>query len=314
MGIRRLIGKQLRTLSARMLPLIAYFSLIFGRRVRGDGSSVQILEVRDRKSDLTVVSFAGIAALHGGMVNFEFTELLRKFAFEPNVVFVRDPLCSCYHLRPDGSPGGLDYYAAEIDAAVRKLGARHVVTIGTSIGGMAAVAIGHRLGYDQVIAFSPTWPPERYFLERGPKAWLERLRLAVRKPAVLMERLLLAQMARVSAARLHATVGAEGILDLEGELARAGRTPRISVFYGEGCAPDVHTAKALAVVSDAEIVPLTTSMHNSTAYLKRNGRLIPEIVTRVDRRMKERGIVPRVTLPPPAEPAPERAAPQQVAS
>lgn len=299
MGIRRLIGRSLRSLSARMLPLIAYFTLVFGRKRPAPADAVQILEVRHRGSDLTVVSFAGIAALHGGMVNFEFTELLRRFSCEPNLIFVRDPICSCYHLRPDGSVGGLDYYAAEIDAAVRKLGARHVVTIGTSIGGMAAIAIAHRLGYDQAIAFSPSWPPPRYHLEPGLTAALGRLRLAFRKPAVFMERLLLAQMARVSEARLLATVGREGILDLEGELARTGRTPEITVFYGEGCIPDVKTAQAMSAAASAEVVPLPTSMHNSTAYLKRTGRLIPEILVRVERRMTDRGLIRSSTTPPP---------------
>ncbi len=212
MGLRRMMGRALRTLSTRLLPLIAYVSLVLGRKQRVGAQPAQILEIRDRKSDVTIVSFAGIAALHGGMVNFEFTELLRRFAFEPNVVFVRDPLCACYHLRPDGTPGGLEHYAEEVRAAVASLGGRHVVGIGTSIGGMAAIAIGHRLGFDQVLAFSPSWPPPRYMMEPGIEAFLARLRLLFRRPAAFVERALLAQMARVSARRLVETVGEAGIL------------------------------------------------------------------------------------------------------
>lgn len=316
MGIRRVIGQALRKLSSRLLPLIAYFSLVFGRRRRRVGDPAQIIEVRDRGSEVTVVSFAGIAALHGGMVNFEFTEILRRFAFEPNIVFVRDPLCSCYHLRPDGSGGGLDYYTDEVRRAVRRLGGRHVVAVGTSIGGMAAIAVGDRIGFDQVFAFSPSWPPPRYFLERGFGAWVARMRLLLRSPAAYLERLLLAQMAWVSARRLREEVGDEGLLDLEGQLASSRRVPRITVFYGDGCLPDARTAHAIKDVASAELVSLPTPMHNTSAYLRQRGRLISEIVRRVEQRVAERELVPTVSSPPPpmAVVAPADARPVSVAS
>lgn len=292
MGLRRMIGQFLRNLSARMLPFIAYVSLIFGRHRRVGNDPGQVIEIRQRGSEVTVVSFAGIAALHGGMVNYEFTELLRKLSWEPNVVFVRDPLCACYHLRPDGTPGGLDYYAEAVESAVRSTGAKHVVAIGTSIGGMAALTFGSRLAFDQVIAFSPTWPPERYFLDGSARARLERIRLLFREPGVFFERLLLAQMARVSARRLERTVGRENILDLEKALASSTTLPRISMMYGRGCAPDVATAEALHRITGAEIVALDTSMHNSTAHLKRTGQLVPAILERVDSCARARGLVP----------------------
>lgn len=300
MGIRKLIGKWLRRASAQLMPLIAYFSLVFGRRRRVTGDAGTVIEVRDRGSEVTVVSFAGIAALHGGMVNYEFTDLLKRFAFEPNVVFVRDPLCSCYHLTPDGEPGGLDYYAELVDEAVERLGGRQVVAVGTSIGGMAAITLGHRLRFDQVIAFSPSWPPPRYFLEPGPKAAWTRFKMLFKHPAAWLERLLLAQMAFVSARRLEAAVGTAGVLDLEAELERARRVPRITVFYGEGCVPDVRTAEAMARVASAEIVGLPTPMHNTSGYMKANGTLIPAIVSRVESRVAARQLVLNQSTPPPA--------------
>lgn len=299
MGNRKLIGKWLRRITAKMMPLIAYFSLVFGRGRKVPADAGTVIEVRDRGSDVTVVSFAGIAALHGGMVNYEFTDLLKRFAFEPNVVFVRDPLCSCYHLTPEGKPGGLDFYAEVVRDAVQKLGGRQVVAVGTSIGGMAAISLGHRLEFDQVIAFSPSWPPPRYFLERGPRAAWKRLGMLFKNPAAWMERILLAQMARVSARRLHRTVGKAGILDLEAELESAHSLPRITVFYGEGCGPDVLTAQAMARSASAETVALPTPMHNTSAFMKSRGTLIPAIVSRVERRVNERGLVPCESTPPP---------------
>lgn len=292
MGIRRMIGQFLRSISTKMLPFIAYVSLIFGRHRKVPSDPGQVIEIRQRGSDVTVVSFAGIAALHGGMVNFEFTELLRKLSWEPNVVFVRDPLCACYHLRPDGSPGGLDYYAEEVRKAVASTGAKHVVGIGTSIGGMAALTFGTRLHFDQVIAFSPTWPPERYLLDGSLRARLGRLKMLFREPAVFVERILLAQMARVSARRLARAVGKKNILDLEAELAKAETLPKISMLHGRGCEPDVATAAAIQRITGAEIVALPTSMHNSSAHLKRTGGLVPAILTRVEASLKERGLAP----------------------
>lgn len=297
MGIRRMIGQALRRLSTKLLPLIAYVSLVFGRHRKMSSDPGQVIEIRQRGSEVTVVSFAGIAALHGGMVNFEFTELLRKLAWEPNVVFVRDPLCACYHLRPDGTKGGLDYYADEVARAVASTGAKHVVAIGTSIGGMAALNFGTRLGFEQVIAFSPTWPPERYMLDRSLAARWKRIKLLFREPAVFVERMMLAQMAYVSARRLLRTVGKKGILDLEDELSRAKTLPRISMLHGRGCEPDVATADAIERITGAEIVALPTSMHNSSAHLKRTGELVPVILDRVEACMRERGLTPSRTAP-----------------
>jgi len=290
-GVRRMIGQALRRLSAKLYPLIAYASLVFGRHRKLSADAGQVIEVRQRGSDVTVVSFAGIAALHGGMVNFEFTELLRKLSWEPNVVFVRDPLCACYHLRPDGSTGGLDYYAEQVAAAVRSTGATHVVAIGTSMGGMAALTFGTRLGFDQVLAFSPTWPLERYFLERGFRARLGRLELAIRKPAVYVERILLAQMARISYKRLVRSIGSANILDLEGELAKAAKLPKITLFHGRGCEPDAATADAIRLITNAETIPLDTAMHNSSGYLKHSGGLVPAILGRVEAHRREPAVV-----------------------
>ena len=147
----------------------------------------------------------------------------------PNLVFVRDPLCACYHIAPDGTPTGLAYYEARVREAVEKLGARHNVAIGTSIGGMAAVAFGHRVGFDQVIAFSPSWPPERYMLDNSLAGLVARAKLLIRRPGAWIERLLLGHMARISAERLRDAVGAD-VLDLEAELATSTSLPDLTVY------------------------------------------------------------------------------------
>ncbi len=304
MGIRKLIGRTLRRVSAAMLPIIAYFTLAFGRRkARLTADDASVIEIRDRKSDITVVSFAGLAALHGGMVNYEFTNLLRKHGLTPNLVFVRDPLCACYHIAPDGTPTGLAYYEARVREAVEKLGARHNVAIGTSIGGMAAVAFGHRVGFDQVIAFSPSWPPERYMLDNSLAGLVARAKLLIRRPGAWIERLLLGHMARISAERLRDAVGAD-VLDLEAELATSTSLPDLTVYHGEGCEPDVLTAKALCEAADAHVITLPTLMHNSTGYLARRGELVGSVFDRIEVSMHARGLVPHDTIPPSYDTAP----------
>ncbi|MFO0696093.1 MAG: hypothetical protein U0230_21195 [Polyangiales bacterium] len=301
MGIRKLIGQTLRRISAALLPLIAYFTLVFGRRRRPTvEADTSILEVRDRGSDVTLVSFAGLAALHGGMVNYEFTNLLRRHGLEANLVFVRDPLLACYHLAPDGGTDGIAYYEGRVREALEKLGSRYNVAIGTSIGGMAALLFAQRCGMDRVLAFSPSWPPERYLLNGSLSVRLRRWKVLFRHPGAFFERLILGQMARISQRTLKRTVGEGAIVDLEAEMKRARRLPKITVYYGEGCDPDVITAGALREAGAAETVALPTAMHNTTAFLKQRGDLVNLILDTVEEGMVADGLTPVKSVPPPA--------------
>ena len=64
------------------------------------------------------------------------------------------------------------------------------------------------------------------------------------------------------------------------------------MLYGRGCVPDVATAEAIHRITGAEAVALPTSMHNSSAHLKRTGGLVAAILERVESCARDRGLTP----------------------
>jgi hypothetical protein len=146
---------------------------------------------------------------------------------------------------------GLSSDIAGTEAVLRTLIARHsprhVVTLGVSSGGYAAILFGALLGVDRVAAFSPQTdvdhqvvklysgldtPPPRQFLSGEEKRSLDTV------------------------------------------LRAQGKLPQIKVYYGAGNEPDATTARTLAGIEGVTLMPQEgVDAHPVTLELKRNGQL-----------------------------------------
>jgi pimeloyl-ACP methyl ester carboxylesterase len=112
-------------------------------------------EVIDNRAETTIVCFAGLALGFAGLPSFEFRKSLGVTGEDFNLLFVRDIRRFWYHLAPDGTPHGLNFYAQAVQTLSQQLGTRYLVTLGVSAGGYAALYFGWRLGAHRIIAFSP---------------------------------------------------------------------------------------------------------------------------------------------------------------
>jgi hypothetical protein len=136
--------------------------------------------VRVATATRTIVAFAGLKQLVGGMTPFNFMHSLE--GVEANVVFVRDPRRTWYN----GPIEGLGRSAGDIAGRIRSLAAEagggDLYLLGTSSGGFAALAFAGLLGAKRVLAFAPQTTIDTTTLRAlGETRWLrllDRLRRA----------------------------------------------------------------------------------------------------------------------------------------
>jgi len=138
----------------------------------GDESNFRLVQVPNAKR--TIVAFAGLKQLVGGMTPFNFMQSLA--GIETNVVFVRDPRRTWYN----GPIEGLGASAGEVVARIRELaddaGGGDLYLLGTSSGGFAALAFAGLLGARRVLAFSPQTTIDTAALRAlGETRWLKLL-------------------------------------------------------------------------------------------------------------------------------------------
>lgn len=281
--IRRLYESLLRAFGRRALPLLRGLALLAPRRENfAVDEAEDFIEVHDRGADVTVFAFAGMAALHGGMVGYEFRRLLASSGSRYNLVFIRDIRCAGYHYSPTGGHDGLRFYQAAVGETMERLGAARNVALGTSVGAAAALTFGARCSMDLVLAFSPTWPPELYRIDWRPRAWTGHLALILRSPGAFFERLMLARMGGVSHRVLEQTIGLTAITDPLEDYRREGAPEQTCIYYAKGFAADAGSAERFREEPGVELVALPGERHNTTGQLKRAGKLGSEIISRIE--------------------------------
>ena len=295
--IRWLYEALVRRIGPGVIPWLRSFGLAEPPDADLDLSSAgDFIEVHDRGSDVTVFAFAGMAAQHGGMVNFEFKSLLRKNGADFNFVFLRDIRCAGYQLTPANQLGGLDFFRAAVERTIEQLGSRINVSLGTSVGACAALEFASRCGLDMAMAFSPTWPPENYDFPAGWRNRLSQLRLLLRSPASFFERFMLFRAGKSTLRVLQARIVDDALCDPLAAYRKYGAPRRTLVYFGEEMDCDRLSATRYATEPGVQLVPLPTERHNTTGVLKRQGRLGREIVDQVHGLAAEiRGIRPGET-------------------
>lgn len=102
-------------------------------------------------SATAVVGFTGHGAKPGAFSFFG----LRNALPTTSVLLVRDPADSWYNAGLPGVASTVDEIAARIAHEVDLLGATRAVTIGSSMGGYAAILFGCKIGAERAVAFVP---------------------------------------------------------------------------------------------------------------------------------------------------------------
>lgn len=188
---------------------------------------------------LTVVAFTGGARLLL-LRPFDFMDVTGMMRY--NRVLLRDPTKSWFHLG-FGEPGGsFDSVVQTVRDLHRDLKGEKLMTIGTSMGGYAALLAGHLLGADYVHAFSP-----QTYLNAANMARQEDSRIA----------------RGGNLAAVHAKLGEDAeYLDLRRVLQRPNGRTRYFVHVCVGHAKDRKHADHLEGVSQVAVLHYPCTVHN----------------------------------------------------
>lgn len=232
------------------------------------------IDVEDNGSDVTVVSFAGMAVLYAGMPRFEFRKVLQHGGKRYNLVFVRDIHRSCYFVAPDGSSDGTAFYEGIIRDALSRLNSRHNVAIGASGGGGAAFCIGSRLLIDHIIAFNPAFPLGEYQGCENQRRARWDVRKLLREPGAYFEVVLVMLSARLLWKRICRLVGEGNVPDVTARyLERKPRPVFATILYSERNWADANQALQFRDVPTVSLRPIYSARHNGMRTLKERGEL-----------------------------------------
>lgn len=249
----------------------------------------RFIQVEDNGSDVTIISFAGMAVLFAGMPQFEFRNMLKEDRNNYNLVFLRDPYRTCYFRQPDGSPNGVEFYAKLVDDTLAKLGSTYNVAIGASAGGLVAFYVSTRAQIHQIVAFSPCFPAEVYLGWRNQLKVYFNLPQLIREPGAFAEVFLVTLAAQLVWRRMRGLVPGRKLPSVtELYLATRPEPPRATIFHGARCIPDADQGRRHVGVGNITVKPLDTGRHNCAAYLKKKGILGKTILAEIDAGLAER--------------------------
>lgn len=243
----------------------------------GEAPRIEYMKVEDNGADLTIFAFSGLDVLFAGLARYEFQGVLKKLGAHANFVFVRDVHRMGFQLKPDGTPGGPEFYKAEIIRVKQQLGASRNVGIGSSIGGSAAFAFGTACELDELILFGAAFNFDGF----AAPSMIWKCALDWRKlftePRAYLELLIVTLAARWARKGLDARVGEQNVTKPMELYAQSHRKPAITLLYGQTSWPDAAQAALIAGFPRTRLVPLPTGRHNTPAFLKARGELVPRI-------------------------------------
>lgn len=229
-----------------------------------------IIRVEDNQADVTIFVFTGLDVLYAGHSKHHMMGVLKRLARKlggANLVFLRDPQRLAFLLRPDGQPGGIDFYESVVRQTMARLGAAHNVAIGSSVGGAVAHGLAYRCGMQQVITFSALFKADHYVHPSNILRSLFNLRGFFKDPRGYLEIL----MVTLSTSWIHRSItkraGYDGVEDPITTFRKIEQPPFVTLFYGEFAPPDAAQAMLMHGLPNVKLVPLPTSGHNTPGYL-----------------------------------------------
>jgi hypothetical protein len=239
--------------------------------------------IEDRGADVTVFSYAGGALLFAGQPTFEFRKLLMNHGDDFNLVFMRDIHRLAYHLRPEGGPGGLEFYEQETRRVMAQLKSKRYVALGDSVGGCAAIYYATKCGMDHAIAMSPPCPFYCYLEPMMQlKAYFDVL-LLLRSWAEYYEVAFITFATNFVEMAIKRVVGKESIWRLPEVYLEAKKRPSLTLFYGDRCRPDTRIALMYKDQPDVKLVAVPTAVHNTGDWMKRQGTLGQVVLDEIHR-------------------------------
>ncbi len=232
----------------------------------------------DRGSDTTIVTFSSSAMLYAGQPTREFERFFERHGDGVNLVFFRDLHRSGYHLTPDGGGDGVAFHEAELRSALAQLGSKRHIAIGDSAGAAAGMYYGTRLGFERVIAFSPSFPLRHWINPLAQLRAVVDIPLLWREPRAYFEHLVLCLTPFFW---LYLSVGwrmgFSGFWDPVEEYRRSEKRPRLTIFYGERNRPESNIIRPIRDLPEVDLRPLPTARHVVMGALARTGRLGPTL-------------------------------------
>ena len=273
--LRWVIQASSRRLSHVLVPEIARLTQaeLLSDAFDDDAALPQTIRVEDRGADTTVVSFSNGGFMHGGLPTYAFRDLLEQLQPPCNLVFVRDVHRVAYHLRPDATAGGLDFYEAELKATLARLGSTTTHMIGDSSGAAAAVYFGTRCGAERILALTMPYPLAPWASPRAFLGHLFDVRKLWRDRVAYWDNLIISAFSVGALRTLISHVGEVGIFSPIETYSRAERRPRLTLVYGERCKADAANALRYAELDEVELMPLPTGRHHIWISLARSGSI-----------------------------------------
>ena len=243
----------------------------------------RFIHVEDNGSDVTIVSFAGMAVLFAGMPQFEFRNMLKEDRNNYNLVFLRDPYRTCYCRHPNGEGDGANFYSELVNKTLEGLGSTYNVALGASAGGAVAFYISSRANIQQIITFSPCFPPEVFLDPWNQLRVYFNIRQLIREPAAYAEVFLVTLGAQIVWCKTKRLVAGRTLPDVtQLYLDTQPAPPCATIFYGARSLPDADQARRHVGVGNIAVKALDTGRHNCAAYLKKRGLLGKTILAEID--------------------------------
>jgi hypothetical protein len=237
----------------------------------------EFIHIKNRGADITVFAFAGLDVLYAGMARYEFHRILHQLHIDANLVLVRDVQRMGFQLKPDGSPGGPEFYGAELLRVKNLLGATRNIAIGSSIGGSAAFFFGTLCEMDEVILFGAAFNLDGFSTRSMLRRTALNIRLLLTEPRAYVELFVVTLAARWARKNFISRIGEENISKPLELYENAAVRPAITLFYGVESLPDKSQAMLLLGYPETRLIPLPTGRHNIPAFLKQQGILTARI-------------------------------------
>jgi pimeloyl-ACP methyl ester carboxylesterase len=215
--------------------------------------------------------------LYAGLARYEFQKVLHSLNLQANFVFVRDVHRIGFHLRPDGSPGGLAFYEEHLRDVMQRLGSSRNIAIGSSIGGGAALYFGTRCAMSQLIIFGAAFTLDGFTAPGTLLKTIFDVKKIFVEPRAYAEMLIVSISALWGSRQLAKRFGAENVARPLDVYRAAEPRPMVTLFYGATAWPDVRQAAMLGAIPGTTLIPLPTGRHNTPSFLKQHGRLADAI-------------------------------------
>lgn len=243
----------------------------------GESPKIEYMKVENNHAETTIFAFSGLDVLFAGLARYEFQRVLHELGTTANFVFLRDIHRMGFQLKPDGTPGGPEFYVGEIKRVMAELGSKRNIAIGSSIGGSAAFAYGVASGMDELVLFGAAFNFDGFSAPDMIWKCATDFRKLFTEPRAYAELLIVTLAARWARKTFQAKIGEENVpkpLDL---YQQAEKKPAITLLYGETSWPDAAQAALVKSFARTRLVPLPTGRHNTPAFLKARGELAPRI-------------------------------------